>query len=157
MYYFFLDKLQLPVAPGALTTRINGQNKTVNLINEGEINIIKQPGLTEVSFEFLIPHTNYPFVNYGGTIGVSGVLGWLKRLKTQQKPFQFIVSRMGGSNKLLHATNIKVTLEDYELKEEADNGLDTIASVTLKQYRPYSTKILETDQNGKTTVKKTRG
>lgn len=156
MYYFFLDKLQLPVAPGALNTVINGQNKTATLINEGEINIIKQPGLTDIEFEFLIPHTKYPFANYGSGISATTVMGYLERLKTQLKPFQFIVSRMNG-NKLLYATNIKVTLEDYSLKEDADNGLDTVASVRLKQYRPYSTKILETDANGKTTVKKTRG
>lgn len=157
MYYFFLDKMQLPVPPAALSTVINGQNKTLTLINEGEINIIKQPGLTEIEFDFLIPHTKYPFASYGGDIGISGVLAYLERLKARQRPFQFIVARMGGAARLLHSTNIKVTLETYSLKEDADNGLDMVATVRLKQYRPYSTKVLETDANGKTTVKKTRG
>ena len=158
MYYVYLDKLQLPVTPAALSMKINGQNKTVNLINDGEISIIKQPGLTDISFEFMIPHTKYPFANYGtgGYVGAKLVLGYLERLKTGLKPFQFIVSRMQG-NKLLHGTNIKVTLESYDITESADNGLDLICSVTLKQYRPYSTKILVTDKNGKTTTKKTRG
>lgn len=158
MYYFYLDKLQLPVPPAALSMKINGQNKTVNLINGGEVNIIKQPGLTDITFEFMIPHAKYPFANYGtgGFVGATTVLSFLERLKTQLKPFQFIVSRMQG-NKLLHGTNIKVTLESYDITESADNGLDLMCSVTLKQYRPYSTKILVTDKNGKTTTKKTRG
>lgn len=158
MYYFYLDKLQLPISPAALSMKINGQNKTATLINDSEINIIKQPGLTDVSFDFMIPHTKYPFASYGtgGFVGVTAVLTFLERLKTQQKPFQFIVSRMQG-NKLLHSTNIKVTLETYGITESADNGLDLTCSVTLKQYRPYSTKILVTDKNGNVTTKKTRG
>ena len=158
MYYVFLDKLLLPVTPASLAMRINGQNKTVNLINDGEISIIKQPGLTDISFEFMIPHTKYPFASYGtgGFVGATAVLSYLERLKTQPKPFQYIVSRMQG-NKLLHATNMKVTLESYDITESADNGLDLMCSVTLKQYRPYSTKILVTDKNGNVTTKKTRG
>lgn len=159
MYYFYLDKLQLPISPASLAMQISGKNKTVNLINDGEINIIKAPGLTEISFEFLIPHTKYPFASYGtgGFVGATTVLAFLERLKTQKKPFQFIVARMQGSKKLLHSTNIKVTLETYDITESADNGLDMMCSVTLKQYRPYSTKILVTDKNGNATTKRTRG
>ena len=158
MYYFYLDKLQLPIPPASLAMQISGQNKTVNLINDGEINIIKKPGLTEISFDFMIPHAKYPFANYGtgGFVGATTVLSFLERLKTQNKPFQFIVSRMQGK-KLLHSTNIKVTLETYEITESADNGLDMMCSVKLKQYRPYSTKILVTDANGNATTKRTRG
>ena len=43
MYYFYLDKLLLPVAPEKLELKIKNQNKTMNLINEGEINQIKTP------------------------------------------------------------------------------------------------------------------
>ena len=158
MYYFYLDKLQLPVPPASLSMQISGQNKTVNLINDGEINIIKQPGLTEVSFEFMIPHTKYPFANYGtgGFVGATTVLSFLERLKTQKKPFQFIVSRMQGKQ-LLHGTNIKVTLATYDITESADNGLDLMCSVKLKQYRPYSTKVLTTDKDGNVIAKRTRG
>ena len=157
MYYFYLDKLQLPITPAKLSIKINGQNKTVNLINGDEINIIKKPGLTDINFPFMIPHTKYPFANYGagGFMRPEVFLGHLEQLKTQGKPFQFIVSRMQG-RKLLYATNIKVTLEDYELEEDAENGLDQIVNVTLKQYRPYSTKILVTDANGNATTKRTR-
>lgn len=158
MYYVFLDKLQLPIAPGEISTVINGNNKRANLINDGEINILKLPGLTEISFSFLLPHTKYPFASYGtgGFVGQHAFLGHLERLQKKQKPFQFIVSRMRG-NKLLFNTNLKVSLESYDIKEAAENGLDQIISVRLLQYKPYSTKVLQTDSNGNTTVKKTRG
>lgn len=43
MYFFYLDKLLLPVAPEKLEMKIKNQNKTTNLINDGEINKIKTP------------------------------------------------------------------------------------------------------------------
>ena len=63
MYKFYFNKDVLPVTPGAITTTFKNQNKTITLINEGEVNIPKSPGLTEYSFKFMLPWCNYPFVN----------------------------------------------------------------------------------------------
>ena len=35
----YFDKCLFPVTPEKISIKINGNNKTVNLINEGEINI----------------------------------------------------------------------------------------------------------------------
>lgn len=156
MYYFFLDRLLLPIPPSAVTMRIAGSNKTVRLIDDSEINIIKNPGLTEVTFEFMIPSRDYPFATYGSrSLSASDIFSYLELLKTQKLPFQFIVSRMAG-NKLTFNTNLKVTLEDYDIKESADYGFDQMVSVQLKQYRDYCTKTLKVDKNGKATVEKSR-
>ncbi len=50
MYYFYLDKILLPVSPEKLELKIKNQNKTMNLINEGEINIIKTPRINRSVF-----------------------------------------------------------------------------------------------------------
>ena len=63
MYKFYFNKDVLPVTPGAITTTFKNQNKTITLINEGEVNLPKAPGLTEYSFRFMLPWCNYPFVN----------------------------------------------------------------------------------------------
>ena len=63
MYKFYFNKDVLPVTPGAITTTFKNQNKTITLINEGEVNLPKVPGLTEYSFKFMLPWCNYPFVN----------------------------------------------------------------------------------------------
>ena len=62
-YKFYFNKDVLPVTPGAITTTFKNQNKTITLINEGEVNLPKAPGLTEYSFKFMLPWCNYPFVN----------------------------------------------------------------------------------------------
>ena len=63
MYKFYFNKDVLPVTPGSITTTFKNQNKTITLINEGEVNLPKAPGLTEYSFKFMLPWCNYPFVN----------------------------------------------------------------------------------------------
>ena len=63
MYKFYFNQDVLPVTPGAITTTFKNQNKTITLINEGEVNLPKAPGLTEFSFKFMLPWCNYPFVN----------------------------------------------------------------------------------------------
>lgn len=147
-YYFFMGKTQLPVAPGKMQLKINNKNKTLNLINDGEVNILKTPGLTEVSFEVLLPNSQYPFANYfTGFKSSEYFLNSFKQLKTTFNSFQFIVCRMSPSYEFLFDTNLKVALEDYEIIEDADNGLDVLTSIRLKQYKPYATKILNVKDN----------
>jgi hypothetical protein len=64
-YYFTLGGLPLPIPPSSLEIKTPSMNTTVTLINEGEINIPKNQGLLEISFEFLIPtFQKYPFATY---------------------------------------------------------------------------------------------
>lgn len=46
----------------------------------------------------------------------------------------------------LFDTNLKVSLEEYTIKEEASNGFDITVSIKLKKYRDYGTKIVEVIQ-----------
>ncbi|WP_074437411.1 LysM peptidoglycan-binding domain-containing protein [Clostridioides difficile] len=139
-YDFYLDGVQLPITPGKLEVKIINKNKTVDLINDGEVNILKTPGLSEISFEAEFTHNKLPFYR-GQFKDVQFFLSKLELLKTDCKPFQFIVSRQLG-NKVLFNTNMKVSLEEYTILEDADNGSDTKVSIKLKQYRDYSTKKL---------------
>ncbi|HBG4726900.1 TPA: LysM peptidoglycan-binding domain-containing protein [Clostridioides difficile] len=139
-YDFYLDGVQLPITPGKLEIKTTNKNKTVDLINDGEVNILKTPGLSEISFEAEFTHNKLPFCR-GQFRDVQFFLSKLELIKTDCKPFQFIVSRELG-NKVLFNTNIKVSLEEYNIVEDADNGSDVKVTIKLKQYRDYSTKKL---------------
>ncbi|EAZ87192.1 LysM peptidoglycan-binding domain-containing protein [Lysinibacillus fusiformis] len=141
MYNFFLDDLQFPIAPSELALKINGRNETVVLMNEGEVNVIKKTGLTNIEFEVLLPNVNYPFAVYpNGFQPAAFYLSKLKKLKISDKPFRFLVNRMLPTGNLLFDTNMTVSIEDYEIKESADNGFDVIVRIQLKQYREYGNK-----------------
>ncbi|EQK01233.1 putative phage cell wall hydrolase, partial [Clostridioides difficile P78] len=139
-YDFYLDGVQLPIPPPKLEIKVTNKNKIVDLINTGEVNILKKEGLSEISFEAEFTHNKLPFYR-GAFRDVQFFLSKLELLKTDCKPFQFIVSRELG-NKVLFNTNIKVSLEEYAISEDAENGSDTKVAIKLKQYRDYSTKKL---------------
>ena len=160
-YDFYLDRCLLPVTPDKLEIKINNGNKTVNLINDGEINILKKAGLSDVEFECMIPQIKQPYAIYkDGFKDAAYFLEYIEKLKTEQKPFQFIVVRRKPDGKALFNTNMKVSLEDYKIKEDAGEGFDVGVKISLKQYRDYSTKtvnIVLTDSKPSATVTENRG
>jgi len=142
-YIMYLDGVALPITPSKLEMKIKNQNKTINLINDGEVNMLKDAGLTEIVLEAVIPHVRYPFAIYSsGFRDASFFLGKFEKLKTSKKPFQFICSRTSPSRKLLFDTNIKVSLEDYKIEEDASEGQDLTVTIALKQYKDYGTKLV---------------
>ena len=142
-YDVYMDKCLLPVTPSKLTFKINNKNKTMILIEEGEINIPKKAGLTDIDFECEIPQVKQPYAVYpAGFKGATYFLNYFEELKTSKKPFQFIVCRQSPSGKKFFNTNIKVTLEDYKIVEDANEGFDLTVKVSLKQWRDYGTKTV---------------
>lgn len=150
-YEFYIGNMLLPVSPEKLTVKIKNGNKTYNLMNEGEINVLKKPGLTEIEFEVLLPNREYLFAVYkNGFQRAKVYLDRLEQLKRCKKPFQFIVfrkirerSKTSDEEKVLETfnTNITCSLEEYSIVEDAkDNGTDIRVSISLKQYRHYGVK-----------------
>lgn len=140
-YYVFLDVIPLPVTPEKIEISVPSMNKTVTMVDQGEINIIRGKGLKEIQFEMLVPSFKYPFANYSfGSFSTSQIIARLEHLKEQGKPVYFIVTRC---RKGLPAwwTNMKVSLEDFTVTEDANNGTDVIISINLKEYKEYSTKV----------------
>lgn len=163
MYAVFLGNVRFPVAPGKITMKIKNQNKTIDLIDGSQVNVLKQAGLTDINFEVLIPQQKYSFANYEKVTpkkyevvsfrNAKYFLDQFEKMKQKKKPIQFIVWRETGnlprgvrkngkmiltSSSLLD-TNITVSLEDYEIKEDSENGTDLIVSFSLKKYVSYGT------------------
>jgi len=175
-YYFFLGDTMLPVPPPKMSVKIGNKNRTINLINEGEVNILKSPGLTEISFDAMLPNKVYPFADYSSSPGGSLVSAFfgnsfsyqpadtfmeaMQSAKKNREPVRFIVTRLGENFRLLWDTNMLVSVEECPFNEDAKQGNDVTVPIRLKEYRAYGTKEVEvsTDENGKqtVTVKETR-
>lgn len=155
-YKFYIDGVLLPIAPEKLQIKVNNQNKKVTLINEGEINILKSPSLSDVEFDVLLPNQNYPFANYAnGYQPASYYMQKLKELKKDKKSFQFIVTRTFPNGKMLFDTNMTVSLESYTIKEDAKKyGTDQVVSIKLKEYKEYETLVIKVDTKKKKKKKK---
>lgn len=141
MYNIYLDKMLCPLAPDRLQVKISNKNKTLVLINEGEINLLKKAGLTEISFDLLLPNVQYPFATYtSGFKKANYYLEKLEALKSSQEPFKFKIIRRFPDGKMIFDTNMKVSLEEYTPTDDAKQGFDVKVSIKLKQYRDYGTK-----------------
>jgi LysM repeat protein len=143
-----MGSVLLPIAPEKFSLKVKNANKTMTLINEGEINFLKEAGLTELEFDVLIPAVQYSFAKYdGGFKSPAYFTNHFEELKTSKKPFQFIISRQMPNGKLLFDTNMTVSMESYTTKEQSNQGFDLVVSIKLKQYRPFGTKIVKVENN----------
>ena len=154
-YYFYLDKVLMPVTPASMRVKIKNKNETLDLANGGEWPVLQPAGLTEVQFDLLLPASPYPFAVYSGSFQEPGYfLDLFQRLKTGGAPFPFLVIRtltaetalkfaartllrngVSGETAVLSDTSMTVTLEEYEIVEDAEKyGRDFYVSLTLRQY-----------------------
>lgn len=155
-YRFQIDNLELPIAPSSLDIKINNKNETITLINEGEVSVPKLPGLTEISFTARIPQTQYPFAT---TLKDAAVYtDKFKALKLSKKAFKLTISRPQIAKRTANgygSSVFTVTLEDYTIKEDAEEGLDLLIDLNFKEYVGYSTKVYKkvttTDSDGEKT------
>ena len=143
-YYFYLGNVLLPIPPSKLELKISNNNKTYDLINYSQINVLKNPGLSSLEFEVVLPNTKYPFVMYKNNFqNAKYYLGVLENLKVNRSAFQFIVVRKFPNGKDIFNTNIKVALEEYTITDTTEEGFDTKVKIKLKQYKEYSTKKVQ--------------
>lgn len=154
IYRVYLDGILLPVAPGKIQTKIGNKNKTIDLIRGSELNFLKGPSLTEYSFEVLLPCQPYSFAQYeNGFKSIDDYLDKLEQLKTSRRSFLFKIMRDNDFGINMNNTVTFVSLEDYTITEDWENGLDRKVSIKLKKYIDAKTVRYEvaTDANGEET------
>lgn len=163
-YHFFIGDLEMPYAPSELKVIIGSNNKTVDLINGNEINILKNPKLTEIEFDVELPRgRQYAFANR--LISSKTYTDYFEKLMLDKEPTKLVITRpnpalrtgIGGTIKDFESTVLTVSLEGYTLEESADNAYDVKVSLKFKEYSSYGTvtKNVVTSNNTTTTNKVT--
>jgi len=132
-YTCYLGNVEMPVTPSRLSIKIKNQNKTLTLLNEGEVNFLRAPGLTEIT----VPLT---FPMFGGDFAPDYYLSILEAMKTGGYKAQFKLIRTAPDGQLRFNTEMTVSLEEYTITEDAKEGLDVCVDATFKQWREYGTK-----------------
>lgn len=158
-YRFYLNDMLFPVTPSKLTCKYSNKNKVVTLINGGELNLLKQPGLTEFSFEAVLPQQKYPFSIYENGVFQEAqyFLYLLKEMKRKNKPVYFKVLRDNFLDvKTFDTYNLKCTLESFSVTEDASQGLDITVALTLKQYQDYFVEKYTLEESGEVTTEQER-
>jgi len=131
----------LPVAPSKLEIKIQNKNTTLTLVNDGEINLLKTPGLTEINFKCLLPMVQYPFAHYrGGFQPPSWFLGEIEKLKVERRSFPFAVIR--APNRIAAQEGLRDSFRELTNRESREAftrnlqpiELSTSMTVSLEEY-----------------------
>lgn len=147
-YHFFVGDLELPYAPSKLKLTIASNNQTVNLIDGNAINVLKNPKLTEIEFEIELPRgKQYPFANK--LISSKTYTDYFEKLMVKKIPTKLVITRpnpflkgsrgIGGTAKDFESTVLTVSLEGYDLEENAENAYNITVSLKFKEYNSYGT------------------
>lgn len=144
-YHFFVGDLELPYAPSELTVTIGSNNQTVDLINGNEINVLKNPKLTEIKFDIELPRgRQYAFANR--LVSSKTYTDYFEKLMLKKSPTKLVITRpnpfrgsigIGGRKQDFESTVLTVSLEGYDLKESAENAYDVVVSLKFKEYISY--------------------
>lgn len=157
MYKLYIGEILAPVMPSKITWKYTSGNKTTTLINIGDVNILKPMGLTEFSFDLLIPSQKYPFAFYEGDfLDPKHYLEKISDIVGNKKVILFRILRNSPKGEFLFDNVIKCTIEDYSVKEDAKDGFDIVLSLTFRQYRDFGTAVLTSNSDGTVTPKKER-
>ncbi|MGL5438800.1 MAG: LysM peptidoglycan-binding domain-containing protein [Filifactoraceae bacterium] len=156
MYSLIIDSVLFPISPDKIKTKISGRNKTYTLINDGEINLLKEQGLIEFEFTLEIPFSPGDFRHQGDFKEVKFYLDKLVEMKKPRKKdgtinfFPLVILRdLESSEITVSDTQMNVTLEEYDIDEDVKHGSSLLVNVKFKQYRSHLTKevVLDTSDN----------
>lgn len=156
-YIVKLGAVTLPLPPSKITWKTKAGNKTVTLINEGEVNIIKKAKLATIDFDIILPATDIPGVKLEMSQAeyyskIMGLLG-------EKKPILFLIDRKMPNGAQLRMESFDVTVESINVEENVDNGFDLKLSISLKNYVEYGAKKVTVKDNKvkKKSTKKSEG
>lgn len=143
-YRIYIDGMLLPVTPEKIMTEIKNQNKTINLIDSREYNMLKTPGLTGIVMTVLLPAQDAHYVqNYQPQ---QVYLDKFEELKTdkEKKVFEFMIIR-SDTNPALSDTYFEMaSMEEYNISETSEYAKgDLIVDLYIKRFEDIATKEVE--------------
>lgn len=131
-----------------MITKYYNTNKKYETIGMGEINIIKGIGLREIFMSIILPNDlSLPFVQakYSPNVIIGKPILYLakfREFKNNKKPLQLLITRILPNGEEIFEGNIKVTLEEYTVFENAGEEGDLLVDLLFKEYIEIKTQIL---------------
>lgn len=123
--------VQLPVNPEKITVSYSGSNSTKEVIKLGEINLLKNRKLAEISFESFFPEDDwFPGVRTRGQFKKPEFYkDYITKIQDAKKPCRLVVT---GLN-----ITMKCSIESFEFYHQGGDHEDAYYSIKLKEYREY--------------------
>lgn len=143
-----------PVTPSQVQTKVGNCNETVQILQMGQVNLLKNAGLEEVRFRALFPGRQYHFVQVEeGFREPSYFLERLKDFKKAQKPVQLIIFRRLADGSQIFCSNVEMGLEEYNILEQGGEQGEFWVEIALKEYRKMQSIAYRPASDGNTLEK----
>ncbi len=145
----------IPVLPVSIEIKEDGDNKTYDVVNLGEVNVINKPKLTTLTIESYFPQNKDPYVRSDEFFEPKYYIKKIEAWRAENQKIRFIF--VGGPIVLNHLFSI----ESFKYSEKGGEVGDVYYTIELKKYQRYvarKAKIVS-DSSGETvtqTVNKTR-
>ena len=138
------EGFMIPVLPEKIEITEGGDNKTYNIINLGEVNVINLPKLTNISFESYFPLNDDLNINSDELFNPGVYISKINEWRNKSQKIRFIFT--GGPLEI----NGLFSIENLKYEEHGGEVGDIYYSLDLKRYRPYSAKkvIIQTSVSG---------
>lgn len=124
------SKLRLPVKPSDYTVSVSHKNTVVNVIQVGDVNLIGNTGLREISLKSFFPAKDYNFSNNTGRKQPLSYVEKIESWRKSGKPIRVIVTG---------TLNMEATVESFVWGEQDATG-DIYYTCSLKEYKKIKTK-----------------
>lgn len=141
------DKFQLPVKPSDYEIFVSSKNTVVNVIKLGDVNLIGNTGLREISLSSFFPAQDYNFSYNSDRKKPIKYVNKLEKWRKSGKPIRVIIT---------DTLNMECTIESFYWGEQDATG-DIYYTLSLKEYvKPKTSKIKTSSSSSKssTTTKK---
>ncbi|RXM70862.1 LysM peptidoglycan-binding domain-containing protein [Clostridium tetani] len=128
------EGFMLPVLPEKIEFEEDGDNKTFDIINLGEINTINKPKLTKISFESFFPKFKGPYVSSEQLFEPNFYINKIREWREKKHKIRFIF--VGSPLEV----NDLFTIENFKISENGGEVGDIYYSIDLKRYKNYVAK-----------------
>jgi len=141
----------LPLAPEEFKTKVGNKNKTIELVNLGEVNLIKAIALRTFGFKILLPADDSLCDDKSIYKEPLFFLNKFREFKLDKRVVNLLIQRTqpDGISEIF-AGNVLVTLEDYNVTESAGSEGSFDVELNFKEYR--SIKLIKLNENPDGTV-----
>lgn len=131
--------IQIPVNPTELKVELEGNNSNVEIIQLGEISILKNPKLQTISWDSWFPYESwFPGIRTkGGFKSSDFYVDYIQKIRTSRKPCQLVITGID--------LDMDVSIESFSYSHKAGEHEDKYYSISLKEFRKYTISQIPTD------------
>lgn len=134
------QRVYLPVTPPKLEVQKPGDNSTLNIVNLGDVSILKTPGLKTISFESFIPTQNTgSYIEPDVQVFTSEFYkNFFEAIMAQKEPINFVVTELNVA--------MQMSLEDFDYWWDGGDP-DMHFKIKLKEFRQSTIKVSNIGSN----------